>query len=118
MEANRTRTKVHRLPTEDKADIIMFNSELYLNNGYIEDDDQYLLGDTTSNSHQEPKSAFEFQHLYFTTDEEIKEGDWYLDTYTANEIIGISSIFVKIGGLVVRQCSNSLPFYRMYLQRR
>jgi hypothetical protein len=96
MEANRKRTKVHRLPTEDKADIIMFNSELYLNNGYIEDDDQYLLGDTTSNSHQEPKSAFEFQHLYFTTDEEI--------------IIGISSIFVKIGGLVVRQCSNSLPF--------
>ena len=77
---NRKRAKVHRLPTEDITNIIMFNSELYLNNGYIEDDDQYLLGDTTSNSHQEPKSAFEFQHLYFTTDEEIKEGDWFINT--------------------------------------
>ena len=85
MKANRKRAKVYRLPTEDKAGIIMFNSELYLNNGYIEDDDQYLLGDTTSNSHQEPKSAFEFQHLYFTTDEEIKDGDWFYNTFGDNQ---------------------------------
>tara|TARA_B110000503_G_scaffold2546_1_gene3373 strand:+ start:3454 stop:4185 length:732 start_codon:yes stop_codon:yes gene_type:complete len=80
MEANRKRTQVHMLPTEDITNIVVFNDDLYLNNGYIEEDDQYLLGDATSNSHQEPKSAFEFQHLYFTTDEEIKEGDWFINT--------------------------------------
>jgi len=86
MEANRKRTQVHRLPTEDITNIVVFNDYLYLNNGYIEEDDQYLLGDATSNSHQEPKSAFEFQHLYFTTDEKIKEGDHFYNPAT-NEIL-------------------------------
>ena len=77
---------VHMLPTEDITNIVVFNDDLYLNNGYIEEDDQYLLGDATSNSHQEPKSAFEFQHLYFTTDEKIKEGDHFYNPAT-NEIL-------------------------------
>jgi hypothetical protein len=80
MEANKTRTKVHRLPTEDRTSKIWFDN-----------DTGKLLYDPVGVMNCVP------QHLNFTTDEEIKEGDWYLDTYTANEIIGISSIFVKIG---------------------
>lgn len=94
MEANRKRTKVHRLPTEDASHI-----------------SQNALGAIFFNRiPKEKQGVFTPQHLYFTTDEEIKEGDWYLDTYTANEITGMRSIFIKIGELVIRQCSNSLPF--------
>jgi hypothetical protein len=94
------RTKVHRLPT------IVASNVLLMKDGAL----KFVKNEAFKHKEEIIALGGVFQHLYITTDEEIKEGDWYLDTYTANEIIGISSIFVKIGGLVVRQCSNSLPF--------
>jgi len=59
MEANRTRTKVHMLPTEDES--VIHNSET-----------AGLFYDAIY------KEKYMAQHLYFTTDEEIKVGDWCL----------------------------------------
>ena len=63
MEANRTRTQVHMLPTLDKSTICVDNS----NNKIEIADFDYSTGISYTN-----------QHLYFTTDEEIKDGDWFI----------------------------------------
>jgi hypothetical protein len=58
--------KVHMLPTKDKSILYKRNdtNELHLGDfNYCESDDKLRTN----------------QHLYVTTDEEIKEGDWFLD---------------------------------------
>ena len=62
MEANRKRVQVHMLPTEDKSDI--------------------QRSKTTNKFFYKISNTFEkvYQHLYFTTDEKIKESDWFINT--------------------------------------
>ena len=82
MEANRKRVQVHRLPTKDKSQIW-----------------GWRLGLAFMKTPSKPVKGAEGlpYHLYFTTDEEIKEGDWYLDV-------------LKTGFPTVHKCGNSLPF--------
>jgi len=64
MEANRKKAKVHMLPTEDVSQIHSLRGELtysFVNTRMSEG-----LGTT----------PMEQQHLYFTSDEDIKVGDW------------------------------------------
>ena len=84
MEANRKRTQVHMLPTEENSQIVLY---AHRTNPFL------VYHYTPINS---PLSDVN-QHLYFTTDEEIKEGDWYLDV-------------LKTGFPTVHKCGNSLPF--------
>ena len=68
MEVNRKRAKVHRLPTG-----VTHESPSYI---YI---DRFNNDKLTYDSHQSKEHHdCTYFHLYFTTDEEIKEGDWYL----------------------------------------
>ena len=61
------KAKVHRLPTEgdshilyrDSDDKLIYHSRLQNNKGFVH---------------------LKTYHLYFTTDEEIKEGDWFINT--------------------------------------
>ena len=59
MEANRKRVQVHRLPTKDKSKIFMVGTDIIY-----------------SALNEKGKDRV---HLYFTTDEEIKEGDWMMN---------------------------------------
>ena len=64
MESNKKEVQVHMLPTEDKTQLVTgTNGELIFKK-------LYTLGVTVKN-----------QHLYFTSDEEIKEGDWCIHPY-------------------------------------
>ena len=64
MENKRVRAKVHMLPTED-----IENYPLYIHDkGYLIEG-KYRVGEPSGTQ----------KHLYFTTDEEIKEGDWCID---------------------------------------
>ena len=63
MEANRTRTQVHMLPTEQSL-MCKTNDKLY----FYPQENWF-----TRSTDTDP------QHLYFTTDEEIKEGDWMMN---------------------------------------
>ena len=63
MEANRTRTQVHMLPTEQSL-MCKTNGKLY----FYPQENWF-----TRSTDTDP------QHLYFTTDEEIKEGDWMMN---------------------------------------
>jgi hypothetical protein len=74
MEANRKRCQVHMLPTEELG-VIMSDVGIH-------DSEMILISELPENlkGHERPHN-----HLYFTTDEEIKEGDWHLDTET-NEV--------------------------------
>ena len=64
MENKRVRAKVIMLPTEDiKGYALYTHRKGYLIEGI------YRVGEPNGTQ----------QHLYFTTDEEIKEGDWYFD---------------------------------------
>lgn len=63
METNRIRVRVHMLPTEDKSEISYGNS-----------------GQGKPIYHLSFRPVYNnrtYQHLHITTDEEIKEGDWY-----------------------------------------
>ena len=57
----KNKAKVHRLPTEDYTSVVVSNK------GELE----YTYGEQI-NGYQ--------KHLYITTDEEIKEGDWFINT--------------------------------------
>ena len=61
MEANRKRTQVHRLPTEQSH--------------IVKDIGHGNLKLTYFSNIKSTKGWYECQHLYITTDEEIKEGD-------------------------------------------
>ena len=63
MEANRERAKVHMLPTEQSL-MCKTNGKLY----FYPQENWF-----TRSTDTDP------QHLYFTTDEEIKEGDWMMN---------------------------------------
>ena len=63
---NRTRTQVHMLPTEQ--------SHIVKDIGH---GDLKLIYFSDIKS---TKGWYECQHLYITTDEEIKEGDWFINT--------------------------------------
>ena len=64
MEANRKRTQVHILPTEDASHIFMLDNAL-----------RYSKIKTKV----EKPNSNQCYNLYFTTDEEIKEGDWMMN---------------------------------------
>ena len=64
MEANRKRTQVHILPTEDASHIFMLDNAL-----------RYSKIKTKV----EKPNSNQCYNLYFTTDEEIKEGDWVMN---------------------------------------
>ena len=97
------------LPTEDVTDLVVFNNKTYLNNGYIEEDDQYLLGDEFSNSHQEPITAFKFQHTYITVDqdvESVKKGDWVYNTAQKNIFIAGKEVIDLVDSTNVALTTN------------
>jgi len=67
-----------------KAKIIMLPTENIKNSVWL-DDANYLLSNHFLIK-QKPKGKF--QHLYIISDDEIKEGDWYLNslnTYTIHQ---------------------------------
>ena len=66
MEANRTRTQVHMLPTNGK-DIAMLSKRVK---------DGMLQSANGAEGVANCNTMWQPQHLYITTDEEIKEGDW------------------------------------------
>jgi len=84
MGANRKRTQVHMLPTEENSQIVLY---AHRTNPFL------VYHYTPINS---PLSDVN-QHLYFTTDDEIKEGDWYIDK-------------LKTTPPTIHKCGNSLPF--------
>ncbi len=63
------RAKVIMLPTEEKTDII-YNNSLDL---LIHKSNKHFYNHAVDTS-----KYMSYQHLYFTTDEEIKEGDWFI----------------------------------------
>lgn len=71
-KSNKIRAKVHRLPTEDK-------SQIHYNKVKYPTEIRYELS-----FHKEPSKCKNDglcsgnQHLYITTDDKIKEGDWYI----------------------------------------
>ena len=69
MEANRTRTQVHMLPTNGK-DIAMLSKRVK---------DGMLQSANGTEGVANCNTMWQPQHLYFTTDEEIKEGDWMMN---------------------------------------
>ena len=70
MEANRTRTQVHMLPTNGK-DIAMLSKRVK---------DGMLQSANGTEGVANCNTMWQPQHLYFTTDEEIKEGNWFINT--------------------------------------
>ena len=66
MEANRKRVQVHMLPTEQSH--------------IVKDIGHGNLKLTYFSNIKSTKGWYECQHLYITTDEEIKEGDWFINT--------------------------------------
>jgi hypothetical protein len=102
------KAKVHRLPTEEITDVLI--------NTYINPDkhSQSPILDIPSASkvcHESNWSietiesrGFKFQHLYFTTDEEIKEGDKILDL-KSNEILTCAGLN-KDGRILVTEYKN------------
>jgi hypothetical protein len=69
---------IHVLPT-DKPSRLLINNLLQ---GKLELSKEVLIGSNTA------------QHIYITSDEEIKEGDWYYDT-TVNVIFKNDKIFLN-----------------------
>ena len=72
MEANRERAKVHRLPTEDKHTSAVMVGLCGIMRATQDED---VINDTN-----DWMKFGKPQHLYFTTDEEIKEGDSFINT--------------------------------------
>jgi len=80
MEANRKRAQVYMLPTEDTNPVnVPFLLSPHGNTH------RHLAG---GEFRRLVKSGYIPQHLYFTTDEEIKEGDWYLLGNTPRQSTG------------------------------
>ena len=89
---------IHLLPT-DKPSRLIFNSfhksfcyqkeidGMYINDGKVSGADFWGLQKALNN-------GFKPQHIYITSDEEIKEGDWYLDT-TVNVIFKNDKLFLN-----------------------
>ena len=74
---NRKTVKVVMLPTEDKGALIYntyINPEKHKSNPLQELNSHLYNGDS---SKIEPM-GYKYQHLYLTSDEEIKEGDWVI----------------------------------------
>ena len=78
MEANRKRVQVHMLPTNGK-DIAMLSKRVK---------DGMLQSANGPEGVANCNTMWQPQHLYFTTDEEIKEGDWYLLGNTPRQSTG------------------------------
>ena len=70
MEANRKKTQVHMLPTNGK-DISMLSKRVK---------DGMLQSANGTEGVANCNTMWQPQHLYFTTDEEIKEGNWFINT--------------------------------------
>lgn len=68
------RTKVIMLPTKDMSSIYV---NKYINETH---NTSPIMFDTNPfmNSEEAKECGFEYQHLYITTDDEIKEGDWFI----------------------------------------
>jgi len=75
MEANKD-IQVHMLPTEDKSNIVKLNSGNILYN------------------YREPvktwKPHYTNQHLYFTSDEKPKNGDWITCPYGVRQVTEVT----------------------------
>jgi hypothetical protein len=54
---------IHILPTTEPSRLYIFNKKLYLDNKFEKSKDKDCVN----------------QHIYITSDKEIKEGDWYID---------------------------------------
>ena len=78
MEANRKRVQVHMLPTNGK-DIAMLSKRVK---------DGMLQSANGPEGVANCNTMWQPQHLYFTNDEEIKEGDWYLLGNTPRQSTG------------------------------
>ena len=67
------RAKVHMLPTKSKITHRIEQGDLYLDKGIL-----YINPQTNYNRDEKLCNP---QHLYITSDEEIKEGDWMFESY-------------------------------------
>ena len=76
MEANRKRTKVHMLPTEDYTGIVLHGSGL-----------DHFHNNPLSIAYAIDNIGGTPQHLYFTTDEKPKEGDWFINVHPNDNTI-------------------------------
>lgn len=86
MKANRKRAKVHMLPTEEKTDIIFVTRGSMNELRYV----PTLLKEGLTLLDKE----FKCQHLYITTDEEIKNGDkilWEGKIYDYQEFMSMKT---------------------------
>ena len=101
MEANRTRTQVHMLPTLDKSTICVDNS----NNKIEIADFDYSTGISYTN-----------QHLYFTTDEEIKDGDWFIHPDATIPQNDFSHVYVDCRKIIASETSDEV-FHNTYKQK-
>jgi hypothetical protein len=82
------RTKVHMLPT-DTYDIGIICKRIAIIQPNIHKN--IKIGKLIINANPKATSLEDFQpqHLYFTTDEEIKEGDWFITDYRTLDAIDI-----------------------------
>ena len=71
MEANKERCQVHMLPTEDKVIEGSLISRTF-------DDKLAIANCLTVDDKDAKRDGHINNYLYFTTDEEIKEGDWFI----------------------------------------
>lgn len=89
------KAKVYMLPTNDKSSIL---KDVFTMNGHSHVEliafSKEVIGEETMPNYL----TFEYQHLYITTDEEIKEGDNYL--------IELFNIEGKSTGLHLEQCNT------------
>lgn len=100
------RAEVHKLPTKDETNIIKsgFNTLFY-------------------GPPMNVKSSDTYQHLYITTDEEIKEGDWMLniieDTIYQKNIYPHHNMWRKIVAttdkslVICKEHDDSVPYPKM-----
>lgn len=77
MENKRVRAKVHMLPTETPTPLITCLK--YKHDGKLLPKGDVRVLSTTYNSEELVREGYEYQHLYFTTDKKIVEGDWCID---------------------------------------
>jgi len=92
MEANRKEAQVHILPT-DKASIFGYYTDVRGEKALkCELWDFYYILSTRQPLEKGEKAKWEPCHLYFTTSEKIKEGDWCYDALTGLFQYGVSPV--------------------------
>lgn len=99
------RAKVVMLPTNEKTKYLMVYSNVEKTKGKL------ILSGLKNDEYKE------YQHLYFLSDDEIKEGDWFLYYNKNNQLEGIAR-FIKEEGennTLVEKYSKVTGFSKFYI---